>query len=180
MKLILIFLVAGMLRVEAQELERKKVTDDVSMKIPETFISMTDGERNQKFISYRTPIAMYTNVERTVDLGINITSSEWSTGDLQVLKDFYKSNILNLYTEVDFVQDDIVLIGQREFIVFEFASKVYEENSFRREVISKYTYIQYTLYGDKVLLFHFSAPRQLQEKWQGFAAEMMQSVRIKS
>jgi len=161
-------------------LERKKVTDDISMKVPATFISMTDGERTQRYISYRTPVAMYTNVDRTVDLGINISSSNWTTGDMEVLKDFYKSNILSLYTEVDFIQERIRQVGSKDFIVFEFQSKVYEENSFRNQVISKYTYIQYTIHQDKILLFHFTAPKQLQEKWQSVAAEMMESVRIKA
>ena len=161
-------------------LERKKVTDEISMKVPSNFISMTEGERNQRYISYRTPVAMYTNIERTVDLGINITGSTWETGDLKILKDFYKSNILSLYTEVDFIQEEIRNIGQKEYIVFEFQSRVYEENSFKNQVISKYTYIQYTLHQDKILLFHFTAPKQLRSKWQTSVAEMMESIRIKT
>ena len=176
-----LILILGVSLVQAQiPLERKKVTDEISMKVPGNFISMTDGERNQRYISYRTPIAMFTNIERTVDLGINVSGSTWDTGDLSVLKDFYKSNILNLYTEVDFIQEGIKTIGQRDYIVFEFQSKVYEENSFRNEVIAKYTYIQYTLHQDKILLFHFTAPRQLKSDWEQPVSEIMESVRIKS
>ncbi len=177
---LLLTLVICRLGISQTELERRKVTDDLSMKVPSNFVSMTDEERNQRYVSYRSPIAMFTNIERTVDLGINLTSSNWEADDLTILKDFYKSNLQNLYTKVDFVQDTITTIGQRDFIVFEFESKVYDENSFRQQVISKYTYIQYTIFNDKVLLVHFTAPLRLKSKWQEATREMMQSIRLKN
>ena len=121
---------------------------------------------------------MFTNIERTVDLGINETSSTWQADDLVILKDFYKANILSLYNEVSFDQETIESIGSRDYIVFEFSSKVFNEGGFRKDAVAKYTYIQYTLFNDKVLLFHFSSPFLLRSQWQPVAQEIMKSVRL--
>ena len=159
-------------------LERKKVTDFISMKIPEDFIAMVEAERNRKYVSAKEPIALFTNADRTVDLGINETSSAWGAGDLEILKDFYKANILNLYTEVFFLQEEIVTIDNKPFIAFEFNSKVVDEGGLGRP-IAKYTYILYTLRNEKILLFNFSAPLRYRQAWQPVAREMMASIRIK-
>lgn len=148
------------------------------MMIPSDFIPMVASERNRKFVSAKEPIALYTNADRTVDLGINETSSLWSTGDLIILKDFYKANILNLYTEVAFLQEEIVTIGDRSFIAFEFNSKVIDDKGLGRP-IAKYTYILYTIKDDRVLLFNFSAPFRFRQAWQPVAQNMMKSIRIK-
>lgn len=160
-------------------LERIKVTDEISMKVPSSFIPMVEAERNRKYVSSREPMAMYTNEARTVDIGVNENSSRWGSGDLAILKDFYKANILSLHTEVSFISEDIRQIEGKDFIFFEFKSKVYKEGSFNKNAISKYTIIQYTLRNEKVLLFNFSAPLRDQSLWQETAREVMASIRFK-
>lgn len=159
-------------------LNREKVTDDISILIPSDFIEMVESERNRKYVSAKEPIALYTNTDRTVDLGINETSSLWSTGDLAILKDFYKANIQNLYTEVAFLQEEIITINDRQFIAFEFNSKVVDERGLGKP-IAKYTYILYTIKEERVLLFNFSAPLRYRQAWQPVAQDMMKSIRIK-
>ncbi len=160
-------------------LDRKKITDDITIRIPSDFISMVESERNRKFVSAKEPIALFTNADRTVDLGINETSSLWNDGDLAILKDFYKANILNLYTEVAFLQEEILTIGDRSFIAFEFNSKVVDDRGLGRP-IAKYTYILYTIKEGRVLLFNFSAPFRYRQTWQPVAQEIMNSIRIKN
>lgn len=160
-------------------LSREKITDDISMKIPSDFIPLVESERNRKFLSAKEPIALYSNSDRTVDLGINETSSRWSINDLVILKDFYKANILSLYTEVAFLQEGIITIDDRSFIAFEFNSKVVDERGLGKP-IAKYTYILYTIKEDRVLLFNFSAPFRYRQAWQPAAQEMMSSIRIKN
>ena len=160
-------------------LDRKKIRDEISMKIPSEFLAMIESERNRKYVSAREPLALYTNRDRTVDLGINETSSIWGSGDLEILKDFYKSNILNLYNEVFFIQDEIITIGERSFIALEFNSKVTDDSGLSSRPIAKYTYILYTLRNERVLLFNFSAPLRYRQTWQPVAREMMESIRIK-
>lgn len=162
-------------------LERVKVTEDISMKIPVAFVPMTEADLVRKYVSSRKPIAMYTNSGRTVDLGVNENSSTWAADDLELLKEFNKANILNLFTEVRFIQEDLRQIGDRDFVVFEFVSTITDEESAigGTKSTSHYTYIQYTIRDEKVLLFNFTCPARIQNQWQSVAKEMMESVRIK-
>lgn len=180
---IVLLTLATVLPATAQiSLEREKVTKDISMEVPQGFIPMGQAELFSKYVSSKTPLAMYSSEDRQVDLGINENSSAWVGEDLKILQSFYKANILNLFTEVAFIQEDIREIGGRWFIVFEFVSRVSDEqNTFGGNTsISKYTYIQYTLRNEKVLLFNFSCPSHMRAQWQESARSMMQSVRIKS
>ncbi len=163
----------------AQKLERQKISDEISIKIPSDFINMSEEERNRKYVSSRIPIAMFTNYDRTVDVGVNENSTRWGPGDLEILKDFYKANIQGLHTEVNFIQEGIQEVGGREYIVFEFTSKVYSEESFNNNSVSKYSYIQYTLHNEKVLLFNFTAPLRHRQQWEPVARDIMASVRIR-
>ncbi|MEM9325410.1 MAG: hypothetical protein AAGA85_07135 [Bacteroidota bacterium] len=165
--------------LSAQRLERVKISEEISMKVPASFINMSESERNQKYISSRVPIAMFTNEDRTVDIGINENSTRWGPGDLEILKDFYKANIMGLHNEVTFVKETIEEVADRQFIVFEFTSKVYKEDSFNKNAVSKYSYIQYTLFNEKVLLFNFTAPLRYRQQWEPIARDVMASVRIR-
>lgn len=162
-------------------LERTKVTDKISMKMPTTFVPMSATDLASRYVSAKAPLAMYTSQDQQIDLGINVTRNTWQSGDLELLQSFYKANIMNLFSEVKMIQETIQDVGGRSFIVFEFVSKVVdEENAFgSTAAISKYTYIQYTIYGENVLLFNFTCPAKIQQQWQSPAHEIMESVRIK-
>ena len=162
-------------------LERVKVTKEISMEIPTTFSPMSQSEVINRYVSARAPLALYSDPGREVDIGINENSSPWVGSDLTVVKDIYKANILNLFTEVNFIQEDIREIGGREFVVFEFVSKTTDEQSAIGDIqtISKYTYILYTIRNGKVLLFNFTSPARQRSYWQEAAAEIMESIRIK-
>ncbi len=169
--------------VQAQnDLKRLKITKEISMLVPESFVPMSQSDIISKYVSARQPLAMFTSADRRVDLGINQNSSMWKESDLSILKDFYKAGILNLFTEVKFMKDEIREISGRKFVVFEFVSRVVdEENSISGlgTAVSNYTYIMYTLYEDRVLLFNFNCPQSERVKWQLAAGQMMESVRIK-
>jgi CRISPR/Cas system Type II protein with McrA/HNH and RuvC-like nuclease domain len=163
-------------------LERYKITNDISIKIPTSFISMTEREIISKYVSYRQPIGMFTSEDRQVDLGINKNSTPWAGNDLDILKDFYKANIQNLFTEVKFLKEEIREISGREYVLFEFISKVSDEDKTFGGLsgpVGKYTYIMYTLYEENVLLFNFTCDIQARAQWQSTAGEIMESVRIK-
>ena len=163
------------------KLNRIKIGKEISMEIPESFHVATAQEMLQKNVSARTPLAMYTDYNGKIDIVVNETSNTWQGGDLEVIQSLYKSTIANLFDEIDFIQEDIQEVAGRGFIIFEFNSTVTDENdTFGTGVsISKYTYIQYTLYKDKILLFNFTCPAREQNQWQAAAHEIMKSVRIK-
>lgn len=178
--LAVVFVVLSPVHAQPQ-LERVKVTKEISMKIPVNFVPMSKAELYTKYVSSRPPIAMYTSPDRHIDLGVNENSSAWAGNDLEILKSFYKANIANLFTNVEFIQEDIREIGGRSFVVFEFVSKITDEESTfgGGGTISKYTYVQYTLEDDHVLLFNFTCPARMRAQWQGAAKEIMESVRVK-
>ena len=162
-------------------LKREKITKTLSMEIPSSFVPMSVQQQRIKYVSDRTPIAMFTTEDGNVDLGINSSSTVWGPSDLPILKDFYRAGIINLYDSVQFLQDDIKNINDRTYIVFEFNGLMMEgENSIlNRGNLSKYIYIQYTIREDKVMLFNFSSPWRLKAKWEEAAAQMMNSIKIK-
>lgn len=161
-------------------LEKVKVTKDISLEIPTEFTPMTQAEIYAKYVSSRPPIAMYSDPNRQVDLGVNENSSKWAGDDLAILKDFYKANIANLFTKVDFLQEEIKEINGREFIVFEFVSSITdEEATFGPKTTAKYNYMTYTLKDENILLFNFSCPARYQNQWKETAGRIMESVEVK-
>ncbi len=151
------------------------------MEIPSSFIPMDIQQQRIKYVSDRAPIAMFTTEDGRVDLGVNTSSTTWGDSDLAILRDFYRAGIINLYDKTDFSKDTIELINDRKFIVFEFNGTLHpDENSFRNEgSLSKYIYIQYTIYNNNVLLFNFSAPAIQRPKWEATVKEMMTSIKIR-
>ena len=185
MKYLLMFalqlVVALTTTILAQEkLVKTKVNEDISMLIPATFNSMSDGERISKFVSSRTPIAVYTSEDRTIDFGINTNIMPWIEGDEEKLRSFYKGTYETLFDEVNYLQDTIRMINGKKFIVFEFVSTLEEENAFSgTKKSSYYSYIQYTSYNDQILIFNFGCkPRQMRD-WQPAAMQMMESIKVK-
>lgn len=179
--LAVISVVIGFQASSQYQLKRTKVNDHISIEIPEGFRALEQGEIIQKNVSSRPPIAMYTDYNQQVDIVVNETSNTWQGGDYEVIQSLYKSTIANLFTEIQFIQEGIVEKAGRKFIVFEFVSRVSDEDATfgNNLAISKYTYIQYTLYQDKILLFNFTCPVKQRERWQDSAHEIMNSVRVK-
>ena len=67
-----------------------------------------------------------------------------------------------------------------QFVVFEFTSKVNETEgtTIDQSSISKFVRIQYTLVKSKTVLFNFSCPERVKEKWAPIAKESLESVKI--
>jgi len=159
---------------------RQKITPNISMKISDYFQIMPPQQLLDRYASSRIPIAMFTTLDGSADLGVNQTATQWGPNDIDILLDFYKASIANLYSHTDFIQSKIIKVNDRQFIVFEFLGEITEESLLGRvSSIKKYNYIQYALYKSKVLLFNFNCSANDQQKWQSVASEMMSSIRLK-
>jgi hypothetical protein len=180
---LLTFLLFSSLLSIAQQhtLKKTKINKEITINVPTSLIPMSDQQRRQKYVSNREPIAMYTSEDGNIDFGINVNSSSWSSDDYELLRQFYRSGILNLYDDVDFYRDTLQVINGKTFISFEFRGTLYsKEGSFRQnQTLSKYVYICYTLKDDRVLLFNFSAPYALRNYWRPTADAMMNSIKFK-
>jgi hypothetical protein len=162
------------------KMKRVKLTDQVSALMPLDFRPMTDDEIASRLFTYRKPVAMFTDAEAAVDLGLNISPTNWKYEDLAMLKGFYKSTIMQLYTEVRMEREVIEEINGKKFAVFEFSSVVRPDKKEvgQQKAQATYTYILYTVHNEKVCVVNFSCPYSARARWKPIAARMMQSVKI--
>ncbi len=177
-----IYLLSIVLLFTSQQfkLVKTRISENITARLPADFYMLPPEELQGKSISYRMPIAYYTNPDKDVDFSVNNSASKWQDQDLVLLKDIYQSNIRNLFDDVEFLKERIESISKREFIVFEFYGTILPgESLFRQENPErKYYYIQYTLKDNQIYIFTFTAPMQLKERWADTATEMMQSLKI--
>jgi hypothetical protein len=160
---------------------KTKLTKEITVQLPADFSRMTDDDLAKKYFTYRKPTAMYTNPDRLVDFGLNITETRWRQEDLPLLQKFYKSGIAKMYTNVNFIQDTINTFNNRDFVVFEFVSELKddESNSLQRgSIVKQYSYMLYTVVDNRVHVFNFTCPAQIKAKWQDTAREIMQTIKI--
>ncbi len=182
MKLFFLFLASFFILSSFQHVKyvKTKVNDDITISLPDDFTLMSSEDRNRKYVSSKDPVAVYTDFSRTVDLGINVAYSRWNKEDLEIMKSFYKSNIMGLYDEVQFITEEIKEINGKEFAIFEFVSQVTDEEgtTINQSAISKYVRIQYTIVKSKTVLFNFTCPARQKEKWAPVAKKILESVKI--
>ncbi len=159
---------------------KTKVNDHITISLPESFFPMSEADLTTKFASNKPPVAAYTDYSRTVDFGVNIAFSRWNPEDMEIMRSFYKSNIMGLYDEVHFIHEGVETINGRDFAVFEFTSKVIDEEgtSINQRAVSKYVRIQYAIVRSKTVLFNFTCPARQQQQWAPVAKEIMASVKI--
>ncbi|MES2389924.1 MAG: hypothetical protein V4543_18120 [Bacteroidota bacterium] len=163
--------------ISADKLVRRPMGDRATMLIPESFTLMSDDEMALKFPSSRKPVCIYTNPAKTVDISLNVNITPWGDDDLQILADFQKSNIKQMYNKVTFTKEEVTKINKRKFAVFEFTSQSEEPGS-GKPVIRKYTYIEYTVMKGKVMVIHLDAPAGEAPLWRETAKKIMNSVKI--
>lgn len=157
-----------------------KINDDITMKVPSEFMNMSNQSRMERVASSKVPLAMFSNLSQDVTLGINDNIMQWTENDTETIYGFYKASINSMFDEIEFVQDTVKTINGRTFVVFEFVSTLRDDNAFSSGSRERnYTYIQYTSYKDKVLLFNFGCPARLKFEWEDVADQMMQSIKVK-
>lgn len=159
---------------------KHQINEDISYEVPSSFVLMSSGERMQKYVSAREPLAMHSSMDREVDLGVNWNQMQWMDGEEETIYGFYKASIQSMFDEVEFIQDEIKEVNGKKFIVFEFVSSLKSENAFSETKSSRnYTYIQYTSYNNQVLLFNFGCKARLMSQWQPVAQSIMNSVKVR-
>jgi len=126
------------------------------------------------------PIAYFTNPSQEVDFSVNNFASKWQEQDLGLLQELYRSNIQNLFDDVELMRESIENINKRDYIVFEFYGTVLPgESLFRQENPDrKYYYIQYTLKDYQIYIFTFIAPFRQKSQWATTASAIMHSIKI--
>ncbi len=163
------------------KLVKTKLTADITALIPKNFIPMGDLDFSQRYPSVRKPLAAYTNPNRDADFSVNISATRWPDSDLEVARQFFRSSVINMFDNVDMLNEGTHEVSGRRFIFFEFESRMRGERSSLelREPVLNYTYIQYLIEPSRTLVFSFNCPRRNRADWQETAEKMMKSIKIK-
>lgn len=179
MKAFLTILLAGIIGISYAQpkLTTQQITDEISMLVPDELT------RTPQAIQRTTSpaLAVFNSRDGQVDLGINMAQLRWSANDIDLLSQFYKANILNLYDEVQMHQEGIQEINGRKYIVFEFSGILVDQPTAfsERKQQNDYTYIMYQVNADGVLIFRFTCPQNMMRYWKAPVQEIMQSVAFK-
>ncbi len=179
--IVLLFCTVSFESVAQVKLIKQKIGKHVTMKVPKSFIPMSERDMWQRVSSYRKAIALYTDIDRLVELGVNHSFSIWEDGDYATMKKLYKASIMEMFDDVEFMKEDVMTVNKRTFLVFEFVSsiRVDETDLTFRNPVEKYTYIQFSLFDGETYVFSFSVVNRLREKWQPTVHEVMNSVVLK-
>jgi len=177
-----IFLIGlALLAADRPKLVKVKVTDDITVSIPQEWNPMDDLDFTQRYPSVRAPLAAYTNIDRTIDFSVNISATQWPDSDLKIAQQFFKASLVSMFDRVEMINEGVQEVNKKKFIFFEFDSRL---NGTRQEgqqdPVLRYTYIQYLLEPGKTLVFSFNCPRRDKQDWQETARVMMKSVKVKS
>ncbi|MFN8416733.1 MAG: hypothetical protein U0U66_10415 [Cytophagaceae bacterium] len=165
-----------------------KMVDGVWSSMPKDFVVMSDDDVAKKYPSTKKPVAMYTNLDRTVDYGLNISKSKWGGADLKLLKDIYKSTILQSYDTVTFIKEDIVEVNGRPYIRYEFDATFDGNIGYHYMMISILVKTNAEAIEDKdallpgnakhIMIFNFYAPVHLKATYQPIAETMLMSLKV--
>ena len=180
-KILVLFALLLFISSPQSKLVKTKINDRITVSLPIDFFEVPETELASKYISYRNPIAAYTDISTKIDFVVNNSVAKWRPSDIELMKSFYKTNIAALYDKVDFIAEKTEEINKRDFVVFEFISTILpDENSFRNEPpVVRYNYLQYVIVKGDIFLFNFNAPVSLKDQWYYTVHEMMHSIKIK-
>jgi hypothetical protein len=158
-----------------------RITQEISVSLPDSFRPMDEMDLTQRYPSVRQPLAAYTNPDREVDFSVNISATQWPDQNVALAHKFFKASIYNLFDDVDMIEEGIHKINGREFIFFEFESRIKGDRRVEglQDPVLRYTYIQYLIEPGRTLVFSFHCPRRLQNEWQPVARRIMQSIKIR-
>lgn len=163
----------------APKLKRMTIAKKMTVLVPDEFNVMPDEGIASKYPAARKPLAVYTSPNGQVDFSVSEKQSTFSDKDLPLLKDIYKASLLNTYSQLQFIRQEIKPINKQNMIVFEFVSTVKDDNpNSNKPSIKKYSIAQYHVKKGKVTIFTFNAPASMKDTWQVTANKMMNSVKM--
>lgn len=177
----IILLLAGLCAFDTAKLVKTKLADGITVMLPRNFRPMAEMDFIDRYPSVRQPIAAYTNEERIVDFSLNVSATQWPDKNTELARKFFKSSIQNMFDQVEWINEGIETINGKQFIFFEFESRLLgnPRADGSQPSIARYTYIQYYLQSKRALVFSFNCPLMIKDNWQETAGIIMKSVKIK-
>ena len=121
---------------------------------------------------------MMTSEDDAADFGYNISFNQWGN-NLKLLKEFMKSNHTFYFKDIQYLQDTIITQGKRKFVVLEFVSFTQNKETDRELApIRTYSYMMYTVEDNRILVFNYTCPARIMDKWKQAAPAIMSSIKI--
>jgi hypothetical protein len=181
MPLWLFLLAFTLISAEKPKLVKTKVSDGITVSIPQGWRPMDGLDFTERYPSVRAPLAAYTNEERLVDFSVNVSATQWPDTDMEIAQEFFRASIMNSFDRVVMIEEGVKEISKKKFIFFEFESRVngIKQREGYGDPIVKYTYIQYLIEPGKALVFSFNCPGRDKAEWQETARLMMKAIKIK-
>lgn len=163
------------------KLVKTRVNDKITVVIPNDWRPMDNLDFSQRYPSVRAPLAAYSDMDRLTDFSVNISATQWPDEDVAIAKQFFKASLMNTFDRVDIISEGVHKTGGKEFIYFEFESRINgnRQQQGEQEAVLKYTYIQYFIQPGKAIVFSFNCPRRMKEEWQPIAHQMMKGIKMK-
>ena len=180
-KALFLILLTIALPVDDPKLVKVKISDQITVMLPEDFVPMGDLDFSQRYPSVRKPVGAYTNPDHEVDFIVNISATSWPDGNLEMAQKFFKSGVMNLYDRVEILSEGIHEVNGKKLIYLEFESRIRGNQATlgESEAILKYSYLQYWVEPSRTLAFSFNCPVRLKPEWQDTAGKIMRSVKLK-
>ncbi|WP_299703419.1 hypothetical protein [uncultured Pontibacter sp.] len=176
---LVIILIAGVALADTK-LKKTQITKEVSVMLPRDFTPLPDEGIARKYPAANRPVAVYSSPSGQVDFSMTQKKSQFGPQDLNMLRDIYKANLMERFTKVDFIRDDVTNINGRDYIVFEFVSVLADERGASHLApVQKYSIMQYTIQGNQLIIFSMHLPFVMKNDWQNTAREIMGSVKMK-
>lgn len=186
--IVFVCLASLLLSATGPKLVSQKMVEGITVGMPKDFTQMSDEDIANKYPSTKKPVSMYTNIDRTIDFGLNISKSRWGGLDLNILKDIFHATIVESYDSVIFIQEDIVSINGRPYVRYEYNSLFDKTEGYHYLLISILAKTVGEAEVDKeklapsnanhLLIFNFYCAKPYQEKYQTVARAMMQSIHV--
>jgi hypothetical protein len=174
-----ILLLAGVAFAQPK-LRKVQLTKEVSIMLPRDFTPMPDDGIARRYPASTKPLAVYSSPNGQIDFSVTQKPSHFREQDLGMMREFYKAALLERYTKIDFIRQEVTQIKGKDFIVFEFVSTMADERGTTDLApVQKYSIVQYAIQDRQMLVFTLHVPFMLKNDWQQPAREIMGSINIK-
>lgn len=180
-QLLFLVLVSIALPTDDPKLVKVKISDQISVMLPENFVPMGDLDFQERYPSVRKPIGAYTNPDHEVDFSVNISATSWPDANLEMAQKFFKAGVMNMFDRVEFISEGVHEVNGKKLVYLEFESRVKGDRSSlgNEEAVVRYSYLQYWVQPSRTVVFSFNCPVRLKPDWQDTAEKIMKSIKLK-
>lgn len=184
--LVIIFIAGAALA--QTKLKKFQISKEIEVQLPNDFNPLPDDGIAQEYPTSTKPLAVYSSPNGQVDFSVLQKGSQFRPQDLNMLREFYKASLLEMFTKVDFIREEVTKVNGQEFLVFEFVSSLADERQIGMSApVQKYSIVQYTIIendsktvrDNQLISFTFHVPFVMKSRWQETGREVMNSIKIK-